>query len=67
MTKTSKKVIVKGIKVTMDEDLKRKYESIKDYLGVKADAEVIRVLINQYYRDYVEPNLKKKGVKELVV
>jgi len=58
----AKKKIVKGIKLTMDDDLQRKYELIKKYLGVKADAEVVRILINQFYRDVVEPNLKKKEV-----
>jgi len=46
----------------MDEDLQKKYELIKEYLGVKADAEVVRILINQFYRDVVEPNLKKKEI-----
>ena len=58
----AKKKIVKGIKLTMDEDLQRKYELIKEYLGVQADAEVVRILINQFYRDIVEPNLKKREV-----
>ena len=56
----SGKKVVKGIKLTMDEDLQRKYELVKKYLGVQADAEVVRILINQFYRDVVEPNLKKK-------
>jgi hypothetical protein len=33
-----------------------------EYLGVQADAEVVRILINQFYRDIVEPNLKKREV-----
>ena len=58
----AKKKIVKGIKLTMDEDLQKKYGLIKEYLGVQADAEVVRILINQFYRDIVEPNLKKREV-----
>ena len=54
--------IVKGIKLTMDKELLQKYETIKEYLGVKADAEVVRILINQFYRDVVEPQLKRAKV-----
>jgi len=54
------KKVVKGIKLTMDEDLQKKYALVKEYLGVQHDAEVIRILINQFYRDVVEPALKRK-------
>ncbi len=58
------KKVVKGIKLTMDEELLRKYEEIKKYLGVQADAEVVRILINQFYREVVEPSKRKVVVSD---
>ncbi|ADB57892.1 hypothetical protein [Archaeoglobus profundus] len=56
MAKTKKKeeIVVKSFKVTMDKEMYEKYEFIKEYLGIRADAEVIRVLINKFYKDIIK-------------
>jgi len=51
MAKKKEDIVVKSFKVTMDKEMYEKYEFIKEYLGIRADAEVIRVLINKFYND----------------
>lgn len=53
------KKIVKGIKLTIEKDFLDKFEAIKGYLGLENDAEVIRFLVNAYYRDVVLPKLSQ--------
>ena len=61
MAKTKKKddTIIKSFRVTMDKELMRRYEYIKEYLGVRADAEVLRILINKFYKDIAERHKEK--------
>lgn len=40
----------------------KKFLEIKDHLGVHADAEVVRALINYYYRNEVEVAKRKAQV-----
>jgi hypothetical protein len=47
---------IKGIRLTLDEDMLRKFEMVKAYLGLGSDAEVVRYLVNAFYRDVVEQN-----------
>ena len=60
--KTDKDKIIKSIKIIMDPDLLKKFREIKDHLGVHADAEVVRALINYYYRNEVEVAKRKAQV-----
>jgi len=43
------KSVVKNIKIGDIETI-QKFDEIKEFLGVKDDSEVLRVLINYYYR-----------------
>lgn len=50
--------VVKGIKLTLDKESLEKFEKVKEYLGLESDAEVVRFLVNAYYRDIVVPAIK---------
>ena len=41
---------LKTIHTTLDHFLAVKFERVKEYLGIKNDAEVIRVIITEFYR-----------------
>lgn len=58
------KKLVKGIKLTVEEDFLKKFEAVKEYLGLENDAEVVRFLVNAFYRDVVLPKLEKPKDKE---
>lgn len=51
--------VTKGIKLTIDKEFLSKFEAVKEYLGLENDAEVVRFLVNAYYRDVVLPKLKE--------
>jgi len=59
-----KQKFVKGIKLTIEEDFLKKFEAVKEYLGLENDAEVVRYLVNAFYRDVVLPKLEKHKDKE---
>ena len=54
---------IKSFRVAMDEELLKKYEEVKKFLGLEADAEVIRFLINQFHRTYIQ---KKKDLDDVL-
>ncbi|MDI9610490.1 MAG: hypothetical protein QFX36_04090 [Archaeoglobales archaeon] len=45
----SKEVFVKCIKISDSETVKR-FEEIKEQLGLRNDSEVLRFLVNRFYR-----------------
>ncbi len=51
--------VTKGIKLTVDKEFLEKFERVKEHLGLESDAEVVRFLVNAYYRDVVLPGLKE--------
>jgi len=55
-----KQKVTKSVKLTVDPSFIEKFEAVKEYLGLENDAEVVRFLVNAYYRDVVEPKLKSK-------
>jgi len=55
-----KQKVTKSVKLTVDPSFIEKFEAVKQYLGLENDAEVVRFLVNAYYRDVVEPKLKSK-------
>jgi len=50
-----KKKIVKGIKMLVNEDFLQKFKETKEFLGLESDSEVIRYLVNFFYREVVLP------------
>ena len=54
--------VTKSVKLVVDENFLEKFEKVKEYLGLESDAEVVRFLVNAFYRDVVLP--KKKIFKE---
>ena len=54
MTREKEIVVYKGIKIRMDEEEYRKFEEIKKELGLKHDVEVIRYLINFFYKHQIQ-------------
>jgi len=60
LTKEKTKVVHTELK----ENLSSRFEIIKSALGIQNDAEVIRFLIQNYYREHLEGE-KKKALEEL--
>lgn len=62
--------VTKSVKLMVDEKFLEKFEKVKEYLGLESDAEVVRFLVNAYYRDVVLPRLKEfkpqKPAEEIV-
>ena len=48
----NKKVL--SLRVVMDEELEDKFNKIKDELGLSSNAEVIRFLVNRFYKELVK-------------
>ncbi len=55
---------LKIVQVELNELLSSHFESIKVYLGIQNDAEVIRFLIQNYYSEYLRKN-KSEVLREL--
>jgi len=52
--------MVKSFRVTMSEDEFQIFTQIKDSLGLRADAEVLRYLMNYYNKREIQQNNKEK-------
>ena len=53
--------IQKSFKVTMDDDEYALFRQIKKEFGVRADAEVLRILIRYYHKKETEEGKVRKG------
>lgn len=45
---------VLSLRVVMDDELEDKFNKIKDELGLSSNAEVIRFLVNRFYKELVK-------------
>lgn len=49
-----REIIYKGIKISMDSEEYERFLKIKKELGLKSDVEVIRYLINYFYKKEIQ-------------
>lgn len=54
---------VKGFRVT-GKDFVNKFNEIKEYLGLESDAEVIRFLVNYFWKKFVK---ERKPIDEILM